>query len=336
MTDGRGWREAYLDGSKDAEDALIDRFTRQIVEVQAGLAGGPQAQKRRAFHAHMRTGAKARFQVMPDIPDALQVGLFQPGADYEALVRFSNASGATAPDPDRDLRGVAVRVTTDGSHTLLSTGAAGNIQDFLMTNAPASHARDPVQFMDFALVRLHRWTWLPRLVLKIGPAETIRMLNSLRVASSREVVSLAAEQYWGRAPVQFGDAAVKFKLQPSDAPVTGHPGTAPDYLREDLKKRLKSGDVTFDFKVQFFTDETRTPIEDGVVEWKESDSPFMTVAKLVIPQQDLDSEDARATESMIERLAFNPWNAPGELRPLGSLNRARLRVYRASVEASGR
>src|SRR5205814_10620856 len=83
----------------------------------------------------------------PDISEDLQIGIFQPSATYQATVRFSSASGAIQPDVTPDLRGVALRVVTD----------QGNFHDFLMTDAPASHARDARQFMVAAEAMASRW-----------------------------------------------------------------------------------------------------------------------------------------------------------------------------------
>ena len=47
---------------------------------------------KRGFHAK-GMGVRAKFKFSPDLPDHLRVGLFQPGVDYDALVRFSNARG---------------------------------------------------------------------------------------------------------------------------------------------------------------------------------------------------------------------------------------------------
>ena len=98
-----------------------------------------------------------------------------------------------------------------------------------------------------------------------------------------------------------------------------------------MADRLRVGPVTYDFQVQFFVDETRTPIEDGAVEWKESDAPFVTIARLTLPVQDPTSERGRKLAETIEGLSFDPWHALEELRPLGNLMRARNPAYRVST-----
>ena len=69
--------------------------------------------------------------------------MFQSGAVYDALVRFSNARGEILGDLSKDQRGIAIRVKTDLAESL-SPKDDSNIQDFLMTNTPISFARNPV------------------------------------------------------------------------------------------------------------------------------------------------------------------------------------------------
>jgi hypothetical protein len=58
---------------------------------------------------------------------------------------------------------------------------------------------------------------------------------------------------------------------------------------EVMVKQVGKEDVYFDFLVQVQTDPVKMPVEDSVVEWKESDSPFQRVALIRIPKQDISS-----------------------------------------------
>ena len=77
--------------------------------------------------------------------------------------------------------------------------------------------------------------------------------------------------------------------------------------------------------VQFQVDSQRMPIEDATVEWDEDVSPYVPVARIRIPRQQLDGPDRPGA---CERMAFNPWNCLAPHRPLGNLNRARRDIYR--------
>jgi len=336
---GTDWAEVFLGGSKEAEDEMIRRqFAPEINQIQSDIQRvGDQSKINRAQHGDMIAGTStAQFEVLRDIPEDLQVGLFQPGKKYMAHVRLSNASSIEQGDSARDLRGAAVRVIDDN----------GKNHDFLMTNAPFSHARDAHQFMiiSSAVVRqggiptvlwkLRAWrtvAGLVRIAKRLGLKEAMRILRTIKEQTSRLVASVATEQYWSRAPFAFGAVAVKFMLDPL-AVAVGGTGDRPASLRAELVARLRAGDVEFDFKVQRYIDAARTPIEDATIEWKEEDAPFITIARLVIPKQELDT----SSESNINNYAFNPWNTSSDdYRPLGSMNRARKLVYSASAKLRG-
>jgi hypothetical protein len=68
------------------------------------------------------------------------------------------------------------------------------------------------------------------------------------------------------------------------------------------------------------------PIEDASVEWHERDSPYRRVARIRIPMQTV--EEGNRSESC-EQMAFNPWHAIADHRPLGDFNRARREIYSA-------
>jgi hypothetical protein len=321
---GYGWKEVYLGGTRTWENEIFRRYAAKIVQIQAKIRVNKGASRiRRAQHAKILAGVtNAEFRIVPDLPDDLRGDFFRAGANYPATVRFSNCSGEVQPDSHKDLRGVGIRVSSQHGS-----------QDFLVTNAPASHARDPQQFMAVAeaLASKSQIFVLLRMILSLGVSETIRVLRVLRQGTSHRVDSLASERFWSRAPIAFGPCAVKYVLEPFKPAAASAPPAGDDYLRDEFRERLKRGPVTFSFKVQRFMDEHSTPIEDGSVEWKESTSPVQTLAHLVIPQQDLGTSTARQTEELVDNLAFNPWNSVEGFRPLGSLNRARRRVYQASA-----
>jgi Animal haem peroxidase/Catalase len=320
------WREQYEGGSAEAEGLVFETLAGDIMRVQAKIKKRSKAGViQRAFHAKVVLGvANATLRVLGDIPEHWRVGYYTPDAEYPATVRLSNANGAQRPDYKRDMRGAAVRlkVSDDEYH------------DLLATNFPVSHARDARQFVQFAKAMAgSRLLILPRLLASVGPFEMIRMFRNVLKGSRRTVPSLALETYWSRGAILWGDAGpVRYLLRPAaGAPAAPEPSrTDPDYLHHEIAKRLRGGDVVFDFCLQPYVDEERTPIEDGSVEWTEAVSPPVQVATLTIPRQDIDSVEARGIERHVDQIAFNPWHTTNEFRPLGNLNRVRKAAYGAS------
>jgi hypothetical protein len=275
----------------------------------------------RTLHAKIVAGfTTATLEVDDYLPPEFTVAYFSPGSRHPATLRLSNASGIPMRDGAPDMRGAALRVHMPD----------GGLHDLLMTSYPVSHARDARQFVEFAMIAASdRDKMLDRLNEKFGEAETKR-ISAVLQQGFRPCPSLALERFWSRGAILWGRQPVRFQLRPAaDTPAP----TAPledhdDALRLELAGRLAVGDVRYRLALQRFVDEKATPIEDGSVEWREQDSPPVEVATLVIPRQALDLVDLNA----VDGLAFNPWNAPAEFRPLGNLNRARRVVYQMSAE----
>jgi hypothetical protein len=87
---------------------------------------------------------------------------------------------------------------------------------------------------------------------------------------------------------------------------------------------LATSAVEFDLMLQLQTDPKRMPLENAGMEWPESLSPFVPVAKIRIPAQVFTSPEQA---KFARELSYNPWHALPEHRPLGNQNRARLLIY---------
>ncbi len=328
-----------MDQDELYEDLAVRIQQMQIRAREIALKRDPGATIKRGFHAK-GTGVRGKFQIKTDIPAYLQVGLFQPHAEYDALVRFSNARGEVLGDLSKDQRGIAIRLKTNAAENL-SPADKSNIQDFLMTNTPVSFARNPHQFIEVGELLLGGIPLvIPRLVQKYGFKEARRILGVF-LAPLLSFTPYQMNTYWSRTSYQFGEQAARFLIRPSAGAETWSSGRQlwsafrsisrgsshrASYLRETLQEDLQVKDVSFDFCVQLFVDAKRTPIEDAYIEWKESDAPPVHIATLVLPKQEPDLQ----LEQDIENMAFNPWNTV-DFMPLGAINLARKKVYAASA-----
>ncbi|MEV5981577.1 peroxidase family protein [Streptomyces sp. NPDC052114] len=324
--------ERYMDGSPEAERRLFERLAVELMKVQErNRRASRSAGLERTLHAKAALGVEnARLRFRDDLPDSLQCGFAQPGAEYAATVRLSNASGIRQADGAPDLRGAAVRVTVSAEES----------HDLLATSHPVSHARDAREFVAFAKAMAGATTTLQKAVglfvklpLAVGLSTAARMRRNVQSAARHTVHSLAGETFWSRGAILWGEAGpVRYLLRPAGngTPRDGE-HSDPQYLRRELETRLARQDVAFDLCVQRYVDERRTPVEDGAVEWLESVAPAVPVATLTVPCQDLDTAEARAAGGRVEALGFNPWFTTDDFRPLGNLNRARKAAYEASA-----
>ena len=103
----------------------------------------------------------------------------------------------------------------------------------------------------------------------------------------------------------------------------------PDGLRAAVNEHFASHGAEWELRVQLCTDLEAMPIEDASVPWPEDKSPFVTVARIVVPPQ-IAWNDQRSVE-MDDGLSFSPWHGLAAHRPLGSINRVRRAAYSASA-----
>src|SRR5262245_7242846 len=116
------------------EEMLADLANRiqqmQMKAQEIAQKRGHSLPLKRVFHAK-GMGLRAKFKINANIPKNLQVGLFRPNAEYEALIRFSNTRGEVLGDLEKDQRGAAIRVKMMEGAALVPDDYS-NVQDFLM------------------------------------------------------------------------------------------------------------------------------------------------------------------------------------------------------------
>ena len=124
--------------------------------------------------------------------------------------------------------------------------------------------------------------------------------------------------YWSATPYLFGSGrAVKYIVRPRLEPPQPDAFATHRQLpqRGAPQTHLDAADATFDFLVQFQVDADRMPIEDATVEWKEEDSPYVAVASIRIPRQQIAAPETAACEQS----AFDPWHCTGRASPARQL-----------------
>ncbi len=113
---------------------------------------------------------------------------------------------------------------------------------------------------------------------------------------------------------------------------------ADDSLREPLEEKLSDGELgdpgkglRYRFFVQLRNDAGGTPLENASNEWRTDEAPMIPVADVVVPPRPGDyATQASESEAFCESLRFMPFHAVEAYEPVGSINRIRKFVYRAS------
>jgi len=330
----RNWREVVEDG----EEALFAGFVQEITQQQQQAARSTGT-LRRGFHAKIHVGLSAEFQILPDLPPEARFGVFsEPGKIFPAVVRFSNGEPTPHPDKHAEPRGIAIKLIGVPGSKLLKGQEEAVTQDFLATSHSVTQTvRNVQQFMAFIRAANHGPALPFLLAREVGTQESLRILAALvATVPFSHVRSMVTEQYSSTAPIKLGPFAVKFTIRPAEGtkPPVDRPLTD-NFLRDELAERLRTGDIGLDFLVQFYLDDTRTPIEDTSVPWKPADSPLVKLAHVRIPSCNLDTPEARNLTETIDQLSFSPWHATADHRPLGNVMRARKVVYLASSALRG-
>jgi hypothetical protein len=331
MPPSTDWKEV----ADPAEGAQFERLAQVLSALQRRKARGGRLA--RAVHSKGQLGVEGQLEILPsppEVPEAARVALFARPAKYRAYVRFSNGSPARQTDRKPDVRGVALKIVGVAGKKVIPGMEDAVTQDFLMIRSPTTGFRDAREFVAVLVGAGSPPFGLFKAAAELGLGRLIQILKVTLADFKRPTISLATTRYFSAAPIRFGAYAVHYALAPRARDVEGaKTGPGADYLADELAARLREGPVTYDLQVQFFVDEAKTPIEDGSVEWKEADTPFVTVARLTLPKQDTTSDAGRALSERIESFSFDPWHALEELRPLGNLMRARNVAYRISTAA---
>jgi hypothetical protein len=284
-------------------------------------------QPARALHAKGNLGVLAELEV-PELADELRIGLFARPAKYRALARFSNGAGARQSDRKMDVRGLAVKVFGVEGKKVIPGMEDATTQDFLAIRSSVVPMRNTEEFM--AIVRTSSTPLLMPLRL-MGALGLRRGLGVIRAALAGFKVPqspLAATSFYSALPIAFGPYAVQFAFEAREPAAPGAIASA-DQLGQELAAHLRARPAIYDLRVRFYTDDAATPIEDASVEWN---SPWQTVGTLTLPVQDPESPRGKRVAEVVEQLAFDPWHARTEHRPLGDIMRARNVAYRASTQ----
>jgi hypothetical protein len=305
------------------EDKLIAHI-QQVMQRQLERDYAPGATRRDAHPKH--TGLlKATFAVVANLPPELRVGVFAEPRSYDAWIRTSSASAKVRSDAIPDLRGFAIKLLDVGGDKIAESDEP-RTQDFVLLSIPNMPLGTVKLFHD-AIWLATEWSialFAAKLVLT-GKAGILKQLAAAKITPT----SPLEIRYWSTTPYQFGaNHVAKYSVMPTSGAPSRLPATLGEhYLTDVMERRLSGEAVTFDFAVQL-----RKPgmaINDSGPRWDETTSPFVKVATLTIPPQAFRTEERN---QLAEAFSFSPAHARVEHRPLGGVNRARMRVYRANSD----
>ncbi len=308
------WRERIAPD----EEAHFARVAGVIARLQA--AKSAKFGRGRALHRKQLVAAAGTLEVLDGLPDHARHGVFAQPGPHRALVRLSNGGPDVQANRLPDVRGFALKVLDVSGDGAL--GGTADHQDFLMINHDRFASPDSHEFIDFIEAATPGpLTGILHLFKAHGPFGGLARLRELFSMLGKKFDGFASGRFNTAVPLQCGPYAVKVRLTPAGAP----PGPRSRDIAEDMRERLANGPLSWDLDLQFFVDETTTPIEDASRAGPDAETPIVTVARLTLPRQGRDRGDDVAAEAEVAK--FDPWGGLAAHRPLGEVMRARKAAY---------
>jgi catalase len=288
----------------------------------------------RDAHAKAHGCVKAEVSVLKDLDPALRQGVFaEPGKTWQAVMRLSNGNAYPQFDSIRDARGMALKLLAVPGKPLLADQQARAEQDFVMFSHPNFFVSDVAEYAQNIGAQadgLKVLAFFPRLDPR---SWQVRHLFIALATLAPAPASPTETTYYSVSPYKFGTANAKFRVapDPQSCPPYALPKQnrdLPNFLRTALNQQLSTDHTPACFVLQIQRQDPQKfmPIEDTSIEWKESDAPFETVAKVRVAPQDFDTPEQNLA---CDNQSFNPWFGVEAHRPIGGINRLRKAVYEA-------
>jgi hypothetical protein len=351
--EGSGFRLTEFEHRIPDEARWVRRASELIRRLQAQAARrDPRKAIRRGVHAKAHGLLQATFEISEQIPLKYRVGIFsKPGQKFAAQVRPSNGAHTVGSDRTPDARGLAMsldvplredscaRISED--FLLPPEGAMGR-QDFVLMSHPTFFAPDirRLAVLMSILAAKSPATKLGRaFAFALGSGSFAQLAIAARTFMKRVTHPLAAEFNSTTAYLLGDDYIAKYSVELDDRTRLEQLGREPvqNFLSDALRDSLEAQPIELGFYLHVLSASVMPSgmrsisdvVEDATLDWKALGAEKVRAATIRIGPQDPTTQ-ARLFQA--EDWEFNPWHALQAHRPLGSLNRARLSVYRASAD----
>lgn len=261
---------------------------------------------------------KAKFVVNEDLPKALRVGIFKEPKTYPALIRLSNSSPKVQGDDKKDVRGFSIKLLNVQGKKLLDNEK--NTQDFLLVSTKTLPLGTVKLFHDaiYYNIKVNPLVFL----FKMASSGNLGKLKDIAFSRKHDTSPLDI-CYYSTTPYMLGQEIVKYCIVPTSKYKSKLPKKlTQSYLSENMQQHLREAEATFDFMVQL--KKHNMPVEDASIEWCEKKSPYIKVGEIIIDKQEFNNNKR---DELSENLSFSPGHCLIEHKPIGGINRARIKIY---------
>ncbi len=308
----------------------------------------------RNAHAKGYGLARAEFEILSGVPNEYAQGIYAKPGRHEAMVRFSNGTNHVGSDRFLGpITGIGLKIFAIEGKTLLEDEPDSHTFDYALINHPVFFVNTLKHYVFIQSLFADLGLAPPKLTPEQQQAALHQLLYNfvtgkgtlppedwaweelgafLQLAQTKPE-NLLLSTYWTMGAVRHGDYVAKVRVAPVQSFADRVEQRALDLtsaeqvFRPTLVAELRKGPYEFDVQVQLSTDLAQMPVEKTTVVWPESLSPYVTVAKLRLPQQDIGGED---NFEKMDKTSMSAWRVTEEHRPLGNIMRSRKEVYRQS------
>lgn len=305
----------------------------------------------RDAHAKGYCALKAKFEILDHIPQEYAQGLYAKSGIHDAVIRFSN--GASRVSPDRKLglaQGLAIKVFDVSGKKLAPGEEDSTTFDFNLINHPVFFCNriEDYAYISKLFLELPEYSekgaigkaqlafnWLTNYGSRLPTKESLKTFKTLGGFIAIEPKNTLLYDFHSQGAVRHGEYMAKIRVKPTDAADKKvkrrelNLATKEEAIRPLIIDEIREHDYEFDVQIQLCRHIKQQPIEELTTEWKESDAPFVTVARLTIPCQDVPDD---GNFEVMENLSFTPFRCLEENRPIGNLQQSRLKAYQIASE----
>ena len=329
-----------VEDPKPDEDEVIDKIVERLHRNNV-RAFKIYKHAIRDAHAKSHGVLRGELTVDPDLAVHLRQGMFATPTTYPVIARLSSTPGMIRSDQVPGVRAIALKVF--GVHGPRARDDGNTTQDYVMVNHPQFPTADAhaylkrgMPFNDFLVRTPDRAIRLIAGSLR-GPAWLIKRfglsLPALVALFTEPNNYILGQTFHTAAPVRYGDYVAKISVAPLSTSVKQFVDRAvprsggDDAQRDTVGDFFRNNSAEYEVRAQLCEAPIGDKIEDATVVWPERQE---RIATITFPAQNADGLWRRVYADDV--LSFNSWNTLEAHRPLGSINRLKLKVYNASSE----
>ncbi|EMC92225.1 hypothetical protein BAUCODRAFT_38244 [Baudoinia panamericana UAMH 10762] len=328
------WDDSNVEPDIPNEDELVQ----QLIEIVNTMQQKNFARHRHGFrgtHVKVQAIVKGSMTVEKNLPHHLAQGMFSKGGEtYPLAIRYANEPSFLQDDRAPGPRGCGMKVFGVDGTFLSPEGENAKTQDFTFNNAPLLELTDLPTCVEIFDIRNRHFDDKNGRESEIGKRQDKDLQFAPAGLPNQHFMSYTM---YSQSAYRYGENVAKYVMFPTgqfqqDLAERAQITDSSDREQHSiwLRQYFQQHDAEFDFRVQLCRKLEEQSVEDTSKPWNEEKYPFETVAKITLPKgQDVFESKRRAFWD--DHMKLNVWYGLEAHKPLGSVNRLRKELYKASV-----